>query len=136
MDRARKRTEKKLRSLEKRVKGVYANDPSLLRMLKRFEQYMNEVDEATHEAYLEYNNAEWGEMRDKAKRAYMEAVRRLTIENRMYNDMISRFTEVMAEVNQQALDVINAEMDDIYMLNYNQVAVDCKKVGIKVENDG
>lgn len=136
MDRARKRTEKKLRNLEKRVKAIYANDPSLLHMQKKFEQYMKGVDEATHEAYLEYKNAEWGEMRDKAKRAYMEAVRGLTIENRMYRDMISKFTDVIAEVNQQALNLINAEMDDIYMLNYNQVAVDCKKVGIKVENNG
>lgn len=136
MDRARKRTDKLLRSLERRVRAVYASDPSLLRMKNRYEQYMNEVDEATHEAYLAYKNAQPGEMRDEAKKAYVKAVRELTIENRVYIDIVSRFTEVMAAVNQEVLDLINAEMDDIYVLNYNQVAVDCKKAGIKVVDNG
>jgi len=134
-DRARKKTDKMLRGMERRVRAVYSSDPSLLRMQKKYENYMESVKLATQESYEAYKNAPAGDERDRLKQAYVKEVRDLTINNRLYKDLISEFTRVMAQVNQTALDIVNSEMEDVYMVNYNQVAVDCKKVGIKVERN-
>lgn len=133
MDSARRKTDKMLNDLERRIQAVYASDPALLRIERRFKKYMDEVNEATHEAYTAYKNAPLGEMRDALKKEYVQAVRKLTVENRQYRDIVSEFSRIMANVNQQALDIANAEMTDIYTLNYNQIAVDCRKIGIEVD---
>jgi hypothetical protein len=38
----------------------------------------------------------------------------------------------MAKVNQEALDVVNESMAGVYCINYNQIATECKRAGIKV----
>ena len=62
----------------------------------------------------------------------MKEVRYLTTGSKQYRKLVKRFTEVMADVNQKALDIVNDTMTDIYCMNYNEVATECKKVGIKV----
>lgn len=135
MDSARRKTDKLLKNLERRISEVYKTDPSLLGIQKEYERYMTYVDHSTRELYETYKNTSVNsDEYDKAKKAYEDEVKRLTLKDSQYRNIVSKFTEIMAEVNQKALDLVNAEMSKIYTLNYNQVAVDCKKVGIKVEN--
>lgn len=132
MDSARKKTDKFLKDLERRISEIYRTDPSLLGIQREYAQYMESVNIATRELYDHYNSLPIGEEKDKAKKVYEDEVKRLTLKDSQYRNIVSKFTEIMAEVNQKALDLVNAEMSKIYTLNYNQVAVDCKKVGIKV----
>jgi hypothetical protein len=132
MDKARNRTDKILTQMERRINEVYTRSPALLRIQKKYNKYMQEVSVATYEAYMAYQNEPMGDNRDRLKKAYMSEVRGYTLDNKRYLSIVSEFTEIMADVNQQALDIVNAEMPEIYMLNYNQIADACKKVGIKV----
>lgn len=131
-DRARKKTEKLLIRLERRVKAVYANDPQLKKVQKEYERYMMDVKDSTYRSYLAYKKAETEEDKRRLKKEYTDEVKKLTLENKTYKAIIKKFTKEMARVNQKALDLVNAEMSNIYMVNYNQMAVECRKLGIKV----
>lgn len=132
MDRARQKTDKLLRDLERRVKDVYANDPSLLRMQKKYAQYMKMVDKLTKEDYMAYEKEQDTNIRKKLKKAYTDHVKSLTSKNKQYKELTSEFARVLADVNQKALDLVNDEMTDVYVMNYNQLAVECKKIGVEV----
>lgn len=135
MDKARQKTDRMLNDLERRVQAVYRSDPSLLRIQKRYMQYMDDVDKRTKDAYKAFSNEINSDTKAELKKAYMAQIEALTIKNKRYKDIVTEFARIMANVNQKALDLVNAEMSDIYVLNYNQIAVDCKKVGIDVNEN-
>ena len=137
MDKARKKTDRLLRDLERRVKAVYSSDPSLLRIQKRLDVYMASVAEATKSEYDAYKSADGMDEKRRLKKIYGDKVRSLTLNCKPYKDLVAEYTRIMAIVNQKALDLVNAEMAQIYTINYNAVADDCKAVGIHVEkSDG
>ena len=129
MDEARKKTDKRLKELEKEVGGVYWANPALNRVARKFQKFMADVGEkvrAEYEAYLDDPSPE-------NKKAYISAVEELTLRNKAYKRLLEEIVEVLSDVNADALDIINGAMLDIYCWNYNQVAVQCKEVGIDVE---
>lgn len=133
MDKARQKTDRLLNDLERRIAKVYAEDPSLRRIQKKYNAYMDRVDRLTHDAYLAYKNADNTNSQDELKKVYMEQLRSLTLDNKQFKSLTNEITRIMADVNQSALDLVNAEMSEIYTINYNQVSSECRKVGIKVD---
>lgn len=134
MDRARQKTDKILSDLERRIDSIYESDPSLKRIQKKYARYMQSVEAKTKDAYLAYQNADASD-RDRLKRAYAEEVELLTLRNKTYRGIVKEFSRIMADVNQEALDLVNEEMSTIYAINYNQIAVDCRKIGITVNGE-
>lgn len=132
-DRARQKTDKILDHIEANIGRVYTKSPALLQIEKKYGRYMAMVQKRTESAYKDYQNADDQESKEDAKNAYMAQIRRYTIESKEYNAIIREFTQVMAAVNQQALDLSNEAMPEVYAINYDQVAEQCRKVGIKVE---
>jgi len=132
MDKARMQTEKKLNRLESAIGRVYENSPALKRVSAEYKRYMASVQKSTEGLYNDYVNAD-DDSKAEAKKAYTEAVLKLTQGSKKYKELIERFTRTLAAVNQEALMLANAEMPEIYAVNYNAVADECRKVGIKVE---
>ena len=132
MDKARTQTEKKLNRLESAIGRVYKDSPALKRVSAEYNKYMASVQKATEGLYNDYVNAD-DDSKAEAKKAYTEAVLKLTQGSKEYRKLIERFTRILAAVNQEALMLTNAEMPEIYAVNYNAVADECRKVGIKVE---
>ena len=132
MDKARNKTDKILAGLERRVNAVYATDPSLLRIQKKYDKYMKRVKKLTSKSYKLYKNATDLDKKAIYKAQYQDELRMYTTGNMQYRKIIAEFIEIMAEVNQKALDLVNAEIVNIYTLNYNQLAEICEEVGIKV----
>ena len=126
MDKARRQTDAILKNMENEMGRIYKNDPALKRIQKEYAEYMEMVQEQTEEEYKAYKAD------PEQKQAYIDKVRSLTTQSAEYKRLIRKITSVLAEVNQKALDVCNDKMVEIYTINYNQVADDCKKVGIKV----
>lgn len=135
MDRARQKTDKQLKDLEKRVKAIYASDPQLKVVQKEYDDYMESVEKKTNKLYSEYQKAQAREDKERLKKQYANEVKKLTLDSVEYRRIVKKFSKVMAVVNQKALDLANAEMQSIYVTNYNQVAVTCKNVGIKVDGE-
>lgn len=132
MDRARQATDKKLQAMEDEIGRIYANSPALKRIRKEYSEYMKMVQKRTESSYKAYMDETDPDTKKDLKKAYTDEVRSLTLESKEYNKLIKKFTEVMAQVNQEALNVANGAMVDIYVENYNQVAVECRRVGIEV----
>ncbi len=135
MDRARQKTDKRLKEMEREIGRIYENSPALKRIQKKYMAYMNEVDAATEDAYKAYKNETDVKHKAELKKAYTEQVKDLTLRNKKYKAIVSEYTRVMAEVNQQAIEYTNRQMKQIYIDNYNQVAVECKEAGIEVNGN-
>ena len=131
MDRARTKTDQKLNKMESQIGRIYESSPALKRIEKEYADYMKMVQKKTESAYKAYLDAD-NESKKDLKKVYTDVVRDLTINSKEYGRLIKKFTEVMAQVNQQALSVANGSMSEIYALNYNEVATECKRVGIRV----
>lgn len=131
-DKARTQTDKKLRQMERDIGRVYRLHPALLAVEKEYAKYMGMVQEKTKAEYRAYMDEDDPDIKAEKEKAYMRKVRELTMESTRYNKIVKKIVGVLAEVNQQALDISNKAMPEIYAMNYNQVAEDCEKVGIKV----
>lgn len=129
-DKARQKTDKQLKKMEGEMGRVYKNNSALLAVRKEFMQYMDKVKTETQPQYDAYVRAK--EDKDKLKLEYIKAVKNRTVFSKEYKKLVSKFASILADANQQALDIVNNEMISIYIENYNQVAEDCRRVGIKV----
>lgn len=131
-DRARIQTEKILKNSEKKVSRVYKSDPALLKIQKEYDDYMDMVSERTESLFKAFKNEKDINILKDKKKAYMDAVMHYTIYSKEYKALVKKFTKVMAQVNQKALNITNNDMAEVYAIGYNAVADECRKAGIKV----
>ena len=129
MDNARKKTDKRLKELDREIGRVYDNSPALKRIAEKYNRFMQAVGEKVSAEYAAY----LAEPSKETKQAYIDAVEKYTLRNKAYKRLVDEIVEVLADVNAEALDLINDSMVDIYCWNYNQTAETCKEVGIYVE---
>lgn len=132
MDRARKKTDRELKIMERKINEVYSDSLALRRIGKKYTAYMERVAKQTEASYRAYKAEKDEKIKKELKKAYMDEIKRLTVNNKEYKALMNEIAEVMAEVNQKALDIPNAKMAEIYAINYNQISVDCRKIGIRV----
>jgi len=132
MDKIRQETDKKLNAMEAKIGRIYENSPALKRVKKEYLNYMDMVQKRTESSYKAYINESDKDIKEKLKQAYTAEIESLTIRSAAYNKIIKKFTKALAKVNQEALNVVNGTMTEIYCINYNQVASECTRVGIKV----
>ena len=131
-DKARQRTDKRLEEMEKRMSRVYRTDPALLAIKQKYDDYMDMVAKEVNSDYVAYQKETDMEHRQELKNAYKAKLEGLTIRSEAYNKIVDEFTTILAEVNQKSLDIANEQMLEIYVDNYNQVATECRKIGVKV----
>lgn len=129
MDRARTQTDKKLDMIEREIGRVYKEYPALLAIEKEYAKYMARVQKQTENEYKAYKED------PEQKQAYIDKVKALTLGSKEYARLTQKIARVLAEVNQQALEISNNAMLEVYAMNYNQVADDCRKAGIKVDGE-
>ena len=132
MDRARQKSNKKLKQMEKEISRVSENHPALLEVEKEYAKYMSMVEKSVEASYKAFQDETDIILKQELKSAYMSKLEDLTTKSKTYKRLVNKITSVLARVNQDALDIVNAQMVGIYADNYNQVAVDCRKAGIKV----
>lgn len=132
-DRGRTQADKILGQTEKTMGRIYNTDPALVKIQKRLAKYLDGVRKDTQALYEERKAHP---MDEDARKAYEDAVREKTLGSKEYNAIIKDFTKILAEVNQKALDVVNGSMADVYTVSYNNVADECKRVGIRVNGKG
>lgn len=125
-DKARIKTDQRLSKIDAEISKVYSTQPALLSVEKKYAEYMNTVKAQTAEEYEAYQED------PEKKQAYINKVRSLTLQSTEYKRLVNKIVDVLAQVNQQALDVVNNSMADIYAINYDQVAEECRHVGIKI----
>ena len=133
MDKARRQTDKILNGMKHEIGRIYESDPALIHIQREYDNYMSMVQKRTEESYNKYMKETDQDKKAELKKIYTDEVKDLTINSAQYKKLVKRITSVMADVNQRALNICNKNMAEIYAINYNQVAVDCRKVGIRVD---
>lgn len=133
MDRARRKTDKKLNSIEKQMAGIYTHDPALLDVIKQYREYCAIIGRQLEPSYNAFTKENDPAEKEKLKKEYTKKLREVTTDSKKYNNLVQKIAKILSQVNQKALDVVNNEMVDIYTMNYNQVSVDCRKAGIEVD---
>lgn len=131
-DRARRLTDKRLADTEKKISRMYKTHSALIQARKEYDAYMKQVEKRTEASYLAFRDEKDIEHKAELKKAYGDEIRVLTIESKEYNRIIEKLVNAITQVNQEAVRYINSQMAQVYMENYNQVAVECERVGIKV----
>ena len=132
MDKAREESDKILKSIENDIGRMYRMHPALISIEKEYAKYMDMVQKLTEGSYRAFIEESDKDIKQEKKEAYMGQIRSYTIESSKYKRLIKKIVKVMAKVNQDALDIVNSQMPNIYTINYNQVATECKRVGIKI----
>lgn len=132
MDKARKKTERQLKKIEHKIGRAYQN-PALISINKEYQKYMKKVDYETRELYDAYKAETEQKAKEEKKKAYSDKVRELTLDSKEYNKLLKKMVGVLARTNADALDIANANMQAVYIENYNQVANECRRAGIDVE---
>ena len=131
-DKARQKTDKELDIMEKEISRVYSKNLALISVQKEYAKYMSMVQGRTESLYKAYIDESDKNIKQEKKEAYMAELRALTIESSEYKKLIKKVANAITETNKQALDIVNDAMQEVYVINYNQVAEECEKVGIKV----
>ena len=131
-DKARIQTDRKLNQIDGQIGRVYKDSPALLSVEKEYAKYMAMVKKRTESAYKAYIEEEDKDIKAENKKAYMGELRRYTLESAEYKKLVDKITDALAEANGEALGIINDAMVDVYVDNYNAVADECERVGIKV----
>ena len=132
LDKARQKTDKRLKEMERDISRMYKMHPALIAIKKEFAKYMKVVQKKTQSSYNAYINETDQDKKQELKKIYSDEVKKLTLQSKDFQKLVKKITKTMAKVNQDALDIVNGNMVAIYTDNYNQVAEECKKVGIKV----
>ena len=131
-DKARIQTDRKLDQIDGQIGRVYKDSPALLSVEKEYAKYMAMVKKRTESAYKAYIEAEDKDTKAENRKAYMGELKRYTLESAEYKKLVDKITDALAEANSEALGIINDAMVDVYVDNYNAVADECERVGIKV----
>lgn len=116
--------------MERDIGRVYKTNPALLRVRKKLNAYLDDVQKKVEPEYTAYKNEKDDKKRKELKKVYGDKVKELTLQNKQYKKLVDEFTTVLAETNQSALNVVNDSMVKVYTLNYNEVLNDLKKVKI------
>lgn len=135
-DRARRKTDLMLNDMERRITALYYGDPALLRLRHKYNAYMQSVGERVADIYKQYAAETDRDKKRQLKREYEAAVKRLTVQSKAYKKLMDEITTQISRVNQSALDMINADMPQVYEVGYNAVAELCERVGINVDEQG
>ena len=135
MDEARKATENRLDGLEKGINALFSHDKTLNSAMNALQKYLDKVQKLTEASYKAYMNESDKDIKAEAKKAYMDEIRKHTIDSKEYQKLTEAVVDALARVNEKALAATNAEMPEIYAVNYNQVATECREVGIDVETN-
>lgn len=121
-----------LKKMEKEINKIYDDSPKLTKVLKKYLDYMSMVEKRTKKFYDEFKSEQDTKLQEELKKAYTDEIKRLTVDSKQHSNIVKEFVGVLAEVNQEALDIVNDSMSSVYAVNYNQVAEDCRNVGIDV----
>ena len=132
MDRARQKVDKILSKMEKDIHKLYNTDEDIRKTLKNLDTYMQYVKEETAPEYEAYKSEHEVEKRRELKKIYSDKVESLTLKSKEYKELRKNYVQALSKANQRALDIVNDKMAMIYAESYNQVAVACRRVGIKV----
>jgi len=131
-DKARNITDKQLRKMERHIQSVYKEAENNIR--EKWDEYMQNAEKRLKSLEIAYVKAKQSGDKAAAKKAgetLGKAKANITYRNQYFRDMVDETTTRLANANKIALAYMNGQLPSIYAVNYNQLAGEADKVGIK-----
>ena len=127
----RSKTDKVLKAIERKLGANYKK--SAKGVYKSWQKYMTEAEKKLTPFEKAYSAAKASGDKDairKAGAALSKAKKEVTLQNDNYKQMLNGVTRNMASVNQTAVEYVNGQMSEIYLMNFDadDIAAELKKV--------
>lgn len=122
MDKGRIETDKKLKTIEKRLKIMYSRAQKELEV--KWNEYMDKANEKAAKLYSEIQDARTPGAKKLAEKKYRDYVTNMTLRDQHYKAMVEQYANDLLEVNKKAVAYVNDMMPEIYTINYNAVGND------------
>lgn len=108
---------------------------------KKWNAYMKEAEQTLsplEAAYAAAKESGDKEAIKKAGRRLAAAKREVTLQSNSYKQMLSQTTRSLANVNKTALEYVNGQMPNVYVMNFNadDIAAEVKKISTAPANFG
>lgn len=119
-DRARIKTEKELKKIERKVDRIYSK--AYKDISKSWNEFMDSHASKLEKAYNNLQDAiKSGDKKaiDDAKVVYESTAKNITVNNKRFQGMVDETAEKLTHTNEVALAYVNDQMPKIYTTNYN-----------------
>lgn len=120
MDEARKKTDKKLQKMEKKVNNIY--EEAYSDISEKWNKFMNshypKLDRAIQDLREAEKSGDAAAIK-KAKDVYERTAKNIVVNNRRFNSMAEETAAKISHTNEIALAYVNDQLPGIYSLNYN-----------------
>lgn len=131
MDEARRITDRQLGRMERKIKKIYKK--AAKDIVAKWNAYMERSERALKPLQDAYDVAVLSGDKnavESARDALAAEIRKRTLNNTRYKNMIAETTRQLANVNKTALAYINGQVPDIYAVNYNAISTDAFNLGV------
>lgn len=129
-DKARQATDRKLKTMEKKLTEIYSD--ARIELTSKWNKYMAVAESRLQGIQLAIDEARRAGADAKTiqdlEYEYRRILRNETLQNKQFQAMVDETTFNLANVNQIAVDYVNGNMASIYSINYNQISSDLKPI--------
>ena len=123
-DLAHRKTDEKLEEMERRLSAIYFRAKKTVQ--KKMADYAKSIDEKSAELLQAYKDAETGDEKRKAKRAYIRFYRKV-VKSKEFVSLSVTVADDLYKANVEASAYINSQTPSIYALNYNYINAEMEK---------
>ena len=120
MDKAHIETEKMLEIMEKHIASIYSR--AYKEISKKWVEYLKKAEKKADSLLKAVSTAKTPEDKAKAERQYKAYLRSVTLRNKRYKEMVEQTANRLLAVNETALQYINGQLPDVYIINHNGLA--------------
>lgn len=120
MDKSHIETDKLLEDMEKHIASIYSR--AYKEISEKWVEYLKKAEKKTDSLLKAVSTAKTPEEKAKAERQYRAYLRSVTLQNRRYKEMVEQTANRLLAVNETALQYINGQLPEVYVINHNGLA--------------
>lgn len=120
MDKAHIETDKMLENMEKHIASIY--NRAYKETSKKWVEYLKKAEKKADSLLKAVSTAKTPEEKAKAERQYKAYLRSVTLQNKRYKEMVEQTANRLLAVNETALQYINEQLPEVYVINHNGLA--------------
>lgn len=120
MDKFHKQTDIKLEEMEKHISSIYSR--TYKETSEKWVEYLKKAEKKADSLLKAVSIAKTPEEKAKAERQYKAYLRSVTLQNKRYKEMVEQTANRLLAVNETALQYINEQLPEVYVINHNGLA--------------
>ena len=120
MDKAHIETDKLLEDMEKHIASIY--NRAYKELSKKWVEFLKKAEKKADSLLKAVSTAKTPKEKAKAEQQYKAYLRSVTLQNKRYKEMVEQTANRLLAVNETALQYINEQLPEVYVINHNGLA--------------